>query len=108
MGATIAFGSVVRKAKRSFVVSPSLTFRTDVQRVQMPAKNASGRLSWSANQTGRREPSDRTSFSAKLLKGTTAAALDAEPSAPVRRGDVADVRDAPWMNLPPCSGRDFG
>src|SRR5271166_2538608 len=71
MGATIAFGSVVRKAKRSFVVSPSLTFRTEVQRVQMPAKNASGRLSSRANQTGGREPSGRISFSAKLLKGTT-------------------------------------
>src|SRR5271166_3630156 len=45
MGATIAFGSVVRKANRSFVVSPFLTFRTDVQRVQMPPKKTSGRLS---------------------------------------------------------------
>jgi hypothetical protein len=33
------FGSVVRNAKISFSVSPSLTFRTDFQRVQMPAKN---------------------------------------------------------------------
>src|SRR5580692_11327507 len=32
------------------VVSPSLTFRTDVQLVQMPAKQARGRLSSSANQ----------------------------------------------------------
>jgi hypothetical protein len=32
------------------VVSPSLTFRTDVQLVQMPAKHASGRLSSRANQ----------------------------------------------------------
>ena len=38
IGATSAFGSVVRNAKRSFVVSPSLTLRTDVQRVQTPAK----------------------------------------------------------------------
>jgi hypothetical protein len=30
-GATIALGSVVRKAKRSFVVSPSLTLRTEVR-----------------------------------------------------------------------------
>jgi hypothetical protein len=29
-------------ANRSFVVSPSFTFRTEVQRVQMPAKNANG------------------------------------------------------------------
>jgi hypothetical protein len=34
----------------SFVVSPSLTFRTDVQLVQMPAKQARGRVSSSANQ----------------------------------------------------------
>ena len=53
----MAFGSVVKKAKRSFVVSPSLTFRADVQRVQIPAKKASGRLSSSANHTGGREPS---------------------------------------------------
>ena len=71
IGATIAFGSVVRKANRSFVVSPSLTLRTDVQRVQMPAKKASGRLSSSANHTGGREPSGKTSFSAKLVNGTT-------------------------------------
>ena len=31
---TSAFGSVVRKAKRSLVVSPSLTFRTEVQHVR--------------------------------------------------------------------------
>src|SRR5271165_5776719 len=71
MGATIAFGSVVRKAKRSFVVSPSLTFRTEVQRVQMPAKNASGRLSSRANHTGGRDPSGSIPFSAKFVKGTT-------------------------------------
>ena len=71
MGATTALGSVVRKAKRSFVVSPSFTLRTDVQRVQMPAKKASGRLSSSANQTGGREPSGKTSCSAKLVNGTT-------------------------------------
>src|SRR6202041_268249 len=50
MRATSAFGSVVRNAKRSLVVSPSLTFRTEVQRVQMPAKQARGRVSSSANQ----------------------------------------------------------
>src|ERR1700732_339846 len=31
---TSLFGSVVRKAKMSFVVSPSFTFRTEVQRVR--------------------------------------------------------------------------
>ena len=71
IGATTAFGSVVRKAKRSLVVSPSLTFLTDVQRVQIPAKKASGRLSSSANQTGGREPSGRTSFSENEVNGTT-------------------------------------
>ena len=78
----------------SFVVSPSLTLRTDVQRVQMPAKKASGRLSSSANQTGGREPSGRASFSEKLVNGTTQRLSDAEPSPPVRRGGVADVRHA--------------
>src|SRR6202795_578749 len=66
----MALGSVVRKPERSFVVSPSLTFRTDVHRVQMRAKKASGRLSSNANHTGEREPSGKTSFSAKLVKGT--------------------------------------
>ena len=62
IGATITFGSVVRKANKSFVVSPSLTFLTDVHRVQIPANKASGRLSSSANQTGGREPFGRISF----------------------------------------------
>jgi hypothetical protein len=44
LGATIALGSVVRNANKSFVVAPSFTFRTDLQRVQIPAKRASGRL----------------------------------------------------------------
>jgi hypothetical protein len=35
-----------------FVVSPSLTFRTDVQPVQIPAKKARGLVSSNANQTG--------------------------------------------------------
>ena len=54
------------------VVSPSLSFRTDVQpAVQMPAKTASGRLSSKANQTGGREPSGSCSFSEKLVNSTT-------------------------------------
>ena len=56
--ATPAFGSVVRKRNRSAVTSPSLTFRTDVQRVQTPVKKASGQSSSSANQIGCREPGD--------------------------------------------------
>jgi hypothetical protein len=39
MTPTSAFGSVVRNAN-ILVVSPSLTFRTDVQLVRMPAKQA--------------------------------------------------------------------
>src|ERR1700722_568837 len=65
---TSAFGSVVRNAKRSLVVSPSLTFRTDVQFVQMPAKQTSGRLSSSANQMS---PPSALLNSLKELNGTT-------------------------------------
>jgi hypothetical protein len=36
-GITIALGSVVRNAKMSFVVSPSSTLRTEVQRVHISA-----------------------------------------------------------------------
>jgi hypothetical protein len=36
MASNSALCSVVRKAKRSFSVSPSFTLRTDFQRVQMP------------------------------------------------------------------------
>src|SRR6476469_10481513 len=68
MAPTSALGSVVRKAKRSLVVSPSLTFRTDVQLVQMPAKQARGRSSPSANQMS---PPSALLNSLKLLKGTT-------------------------------------
>src|ERR1700694_2296946 len=65
------FGSVVRNAKMSFVVSPSFTFRTEVQRVQMPAKKANGRVSSKANQTVGREPSGSTPFSENLVQATT-------------------------------------
>src|SRR5271169_5804013 len=71
MTLTSAFGSVVRKPNRSFVVSPSLTLRTDVHRVHRPAKNASGRLSSKANHTDGREPSGKTSFSENEENGTT-------------------------------------
>lgn len=50
IGATTSLGSVVRKPNRSFVVSPSFTFRTHVQLTQMPANTANGRVSSSANQ----------------------------------------------------------
>src|ERR1700753_2861444 len=52
----------------SLLVSPSLTFRTDVQLVQMPAKQASGRDSSSANQIS---PPSALLNSLKLLNGTT-------------------------------------
>ena len=71
MAPTSALASQVRNAKRSLVVSPSFTLRTDVQRVQMPAKKASGLSSSSANQTGRFSPPGSVSYSEKLVKGTT-------------------------------------
>jgi len=52
----------------SLVVSPSLTFRTDVQLVQMPAKQAGGRVSSIANQMS---PPSAWLNSLKLLNGTT-------------------------------------
>src|SRR3954465_4997663 len=68
MAPTSTFGSVVRNAYRSLVVSPSLTFRTEVQLVQMPAKQASGRLSSSANQMS---PPSALLNSLNELNGTT-------------------------------------
>jgi hypothetical protein len=85
IGATTAFGSVVRNANRSFVVFRSFTFRTEVQHVQMPAKNASGRLSSRANQPGGREPSAATVFR-KARERYDAPARNAEPGPPVWRG----------------------
>jgi hypothetical protein len=52
----------------SLAVSPSLTFRTDVQLVQMPAKQASGRVSSSANQMS---PPSGLLNSLNELNGTT-------------------------------------
>jgi hypothetical protein len=68
---TSAFGSVVRKAKRSLVISPSLTFRTELQHVHSPAKKANGRLSSKASHTGERMPSGKTSLSENDEDGTT-------------------------------------
>jgi hypothetical protein len=76
IGATIPFGSVVRKVRRSAVSTPILALRKLVHCcVQIPAKKASARLSSSANQT-------------------SASTLDAEPTAPMRRFHVADVGHA--------------
>src|SRR5258705_5803647 len=68
---TSLLGSVVRNAKRSFVVLPSLTFLTEVQVVQSPAKKARGRVSSKANHTGGLRSSGSASFSLKLVNGTT-------------------------------------
>ena len=70
------------------MVSPSLTFRTDVQLVQMPAKQARGRVSSSANQIS---PPSALLNSLKELNGNYAAVLDGEPSCPVFARHVADV-----------------
>src|SRR6476619_13855 len=68
MPPTSAFGSVVRKANTSLVVSPSLTLRTDVQLVQMPAKQTRERVSSSANQMS---PPSALLSSLNELNGTT-------------------------------------
>src|SRR3712207_2184386 len=70
MGPTTPLASVVRKANRSALTSPSLTFRVEVQLVQIPAKNRRGRFSPAANQTGTFLPSAAVSYSLKLVKGT--------------------------------------
>lgn len=70
MAPTSRLGAAVRNPKRSLVVSPSFTLRTEVHRVQIPAKHPSGRVSSRANQTGRLVPSGRCSLSEKLVKGT--------------------------------------
>ena len=68
---TSQFGSVVRKANSSQATSPSATFRVQVQGVQMPAKKAKGRLSSSANHTGKLRPSGTRVGSENEVKGTT-------------------------------------
>lgn len=55
----------------SAVTSPSLAFRTDFQFVQMPAKQARGRSSPRANQTGTFLPSGPVSYSENEVNGTT-------------------------------------
>src|SRR5688500_965077 len=70
VGPTTPLASVVRKANRFALTSPSLTFRVDVQLVQIPAKNRRGRSSPAANQTGTFLPSAVVSYSLKLVKGT--------------------------------------
>src|ERR1700749_438998 len=68
MALTSAFGPGGRNAKRSLVVSPPLTLGTDVQLVQMPAKQVSGRVSSSANQMS---PPSALLNSLNELNGTT-------------------------------------
>ena len=79
-GADVEVRSVVRNAKRSLVVSPSLTFRTDVQLVQIPAKQARGRASSSANQMS---PPSAFLNSLKLFERHHAAFFGAQLSRPV-------------------------
>src|SRR4051812_15901896 len=72
MAPTSVFGSVVRKANRSDSISPSFTLRTDFHPpTQIPAKNASGRSSFSANHAGGRVPSGCGSGSLNDVNGTT-------------------------------------
>src|SRR3954469_8437833 len=79
MAPTSAFGSVVRKAYRSASTSPSFTLRTDFHPpTQIPAKNASGRSSASANQAGGRFTAGRGAGSLNDVNGTTH--LLSEPS----------------------------
>src|SRR5271168_740464 len=84
-----AFGSVVRNAKRSFVVGPSFTLRTGVQRVHRPAKKASGRLSSKANQHQRARAVGQDFVFREGRELDDPTALDTKPSPPVRRGHVA-------------------
>jgi hypothetical protein len=58
----------VRKPNKSFVVSPSFTFRTHVQFAQMPANPASGLDSSKANQMS---PPSALLNSLKDVNGTT-------------------------------------
>jgi hypothetical protein len=71
-----------------------LIFRTEVHRVHVPEKTANGRVSSKANHTGGREPSGKTSFSEKLVKGTTQ-----RFSTPVSRFQIAHSFDL-WIGLP--------
>jgi hypothetical protein len=77
-----------RRVRR--VASPVLTLRTDVQFLQMPAKNISGRLSSRASHTDGRAPLGSASFS-EAREGHDAQAFAPRPALPVLRGGVADV-----------------
>src|SRR5258706_10790362 len=93
---TSLLGSVVRNPKRSFVVSPSLTFLTDVQFVQSPAKKARGRVSSNVNHAGGLLPSGSASFSLKLVNGTTQRC-----SIPSQRRQCGDLTVTPESELRP-------
>src|SRR5271166_4767394 len=94
IGATIAFGSVVRKANRSLVVSPFL---------DLPHRCPTGPYAGEERERPvlvESKPNRRPgAVWPKLVLGEAcerhdAAVLDAKPSAPVRRRDVADIGDA--------------
>jgi hypothetical protein len=77
MAPTTLLASVVRKAKRSFVVSPSFNFQTEVR------------------EPHRRAPAVRQMLVlGKACEWDETPALDPKPPAPMRRADVADVGDA--------------
>ena len=82
-----------QNANMSLVISPSFTFRVDVQRVQIQAKNAKGLLSSSANHTGGCEPSGKASFR-KMMSEARRSGSRPQASAASGRGHVPDVDDA--------------
>ena len=85
---TSAFGSVVRKPKRSFVISPSRTLRTEVQRRPDPGEEGQR----PALVEG--EPDVAAGVAVELAEARErhdAAVLRPEPALPVRRRGVADV-----------------
>ncbi len=104
IASTSAFGLIVRKAKMSFVVSPSRTFRTEVHCVHIPAKHASGRLSSKANHTGARPSIMPLSGSRKGVEWHQATVFDAKPAPPVWRVGISNIGDA-RITVPAFEGK---
>src|SRR5271157_1376885 len=93
MTLTSEFGSVVRKPNRSFVVSPSLTLRTDFQRVHKPAKNVSRRARLRSQRTMKTEL--HTDSQRRANARIAVAPLERENRrrhAPSRHDDLATLR----------------
>ena len=76
------------------MVSPSFTFRTEVQRVQMPAKNASGALLVECEPHRRAAPVRQMLVLGKARERHHAAAFNPKPAAPMRGADVAHIGNA--------------